>query len=792
MFSLIITLIALALVVILVLATMYFGGSAFGRGAAKASAETLVNQSVQIGAAADLAIAQGKSIAYTPRVTFPVELLKTMPVPPKSAYADGTPVAADWEYYLPGQTSHFGLKTKVKKEVCMEINKSQGFVGIPAAWDGETRLQCFGPATDGGYTYLYEPPSRTPQQHTDAIDKAVADAKPIVPSVRPGYPRQCPDGSTIDTGVCEGAAPTPSKAEGFWVISAYVEPGTRQLYSEGYETTCPAGAIDPTSANASPPPSQPTEAFGSDGAIMLKWDPAASWDFDLLPPLTRTWCIPANPADVPASVVLTPNQSEAFLETPGAFVMPAAARDYVTIADSNMADASVAQIRANGVTWTMIATEFSSQAENRNTRKYPFLVGQKVAIGKASGPLVTHFVNGQTFTVDGVTYNIPNGTITLDKPADSCVPPTPPAPIGTGGKVTQVLHAEGTSAILKEDGSVWMAGVGYNGAFGNCSLEDSPYWQRVATGVARIAKALDSFYLIKTDGSLWASGYHYGSSAGPDHPSEVDPIKFIKLISSGVADAAGDMSTTVFLKTDGTLWMMGLDYEGQFGTGFPDQEFQTPVQIDSNVRSIYLDHGMGMVYVKRDNSLWMTGTFWGTHIPGSSPDHHDWDRTPNDRPMKLADGVSTALRRSGMLLQLKTDGTVWAAGDFPMGCGTYGFGSGAGRKTYLGEFTRLASELGPLNGIGAQVDAIEVRTTSNAVYATGCNLFGTLGDPGGNLTPWFTFRLMANNVAQADGTSSRFLLLNDGSLWAAGYNSNGEFGYGPNPGSVDGYIPIPY
>lgn len=187
-----------------------------------------------------------------------------------------------------------------------------------------------------------------------------------------------------------------------------------------------------------------------------------------------------------------------------------------------MADASVAQIRANGTTWTMIATEFSTQAENTMTGRYPFAVWNKVAIGKTTGPLLTHFVNGPTFTIDGVTYSVPTGTITFDKPADACIPTTSPAPIGTGGKAVQVLHASGTSAMLKEDGSVWMAGAGGNGQFGNCSMEDNPYWHRVATGVSRIAKAYDSFYLIKTDGSLWASGMNDEGQAGTGNRTDTN------------------------------------------------------------------------------------------------------------------------------------------------------------------------------------------------------------------------------------------------------------------------------
>lgn len=201
MFSLIITLVSIALVVILVLATVYFGGSAFGRGAVKTSALTIVNQSIQIAAAGDIALAQGRVLPTGTTVVIPADLLNSMPVPPGNAYVSGQPAATDWEYYLPGQSRHFGLGTKLKQSVCMEVNRQQGFIGVPAAWDGSSRVQCFGP-TDTGYTYLYEPGNQTPEQHDAALQKSVIDAKVSVPTATPGYPRLCPDGSTLQTGLC--------------------------------------------------------------------------------------------------------------------------------------------------------------------------------------------------------------------------------------------------------------------------------------------------------------------------------------------------------------------------------------------------------------------------------------------------------------------------------------------------------------------------------------------------------------------------------------------------------------
>ncbi len=63
MFSLIITIIAIALVAALALASIYYGGSAFNKGSEKAAASTLVNNAMQVSAAMTLADVEGHTYA---------------------------------------------------------------------------------------------------------------------------------------------------------------------------------------------------------------------------------------------------------------------------------------------------------------------------------------------------------------------------------------------------------------------------------------------------------------------------------------------------------------------------------------------------------------------------------------------------------------------------------------------------------------------------------------------------------------------------------------------------------
>lgn len=209
MISLIVTIIAITLVVMLSVAVLYYGGPRYAESTVRAAATTLITQGNQIQAAGALSSAQGDGWpAAAPHFSPPY--LKAMPIPPLAAYAAGSPSGNDWTYYAQdGTPGHFVLKNKIREDVCMEVNRLQGLTGIPAAWTGTHMVQCFGPgvATGAGnakaYTFFFDPSVSSPAQVVRIVDQSVEEAEDGgSDNPRPGYPRLCPDGSVIDSGLC--------------------------------------------------------------------------------------------------------------------------------------------------------------------------------------------------------------------------------------------------------------------------------------------------------------------------------------------------------------------------------------------------------------------------------------------------------------------------------------------------------------------------------------------------------------------------------------------------------------
>lgn len=113
MFSLIITIISIALVAALALATLYYGGSAFNRGSAGAEAARLINEGQQVNGAVTIAKADAAA-GGTPVTTWGG--LQT------GNYLSQLPSGLN---LLPAGTIAPVTKA-VSAEVCTEINKRAG------------------------------------------------------------------------------------------------------------------------------------------------------------------------------------------------------------------------------------------------------------------------------------------------------------------------------------------------------------------------------------------------------------------------------------------------------------------------------------------------------------------------------------------------------------------------------------------------------------------------------------------------------------------------------------------
>jgi hypothetical protein len=130
MFSLIITIISIALVAALALATIYYGGSAFNRGSDSAKASQIINEGQQVNGAAQMALADIAAGSFTAPTGTVADLvtgnyLANLPADFNSTTNTDATLAA---------TTY--VTATVTPGVCSQINTKAGLATAPTAPTG--------------------------------------------------------------------------------------------------------------------------------------------------------------------------------------------------------------------------------------------------------------------------------------------------------------------------------------------------------------------------------------------------------------------------------------------------------------------------------------------------------------------------------------------------------------------------------------------------------------------------------------------------------------------------------
>ncbi|MDH4460333.1 MAG: BACON domain-containing carbohydrate-binding protein [Flectobacillus sp.] len=222
---------------------------------------------------------------------------------------------------------------------------------------------------------------------------------------------------------------------------------------------------------------------------------------------------------------------------------------------------------------------------------------------------------------------------------------------------------------------------------------------------------------------------------------------------------AGD-THSLFLKTDGTVWVTGANSYGQLGDGTTTKR-NTPVQVVTGVKAIATGEKHSL-FLKIDGSLWVAGS----SINGQLGDGTFYSRKLS--PEQVATGIDAIAAGATYSLFLKTDGTLWATGD-----NTYGQ-LGDGTKTDRSSPVQVATGI---KAIAARNYHSMFLKTDGTLWATGSNFSGQLGD-GTNTSKSTPIQVATEVKAISTGYSHSLLLKTDGIVWATGYNVYGQLGNG--------------
>jgi alpha-tubulin suppressor-like RCC1 family protein len=288
------------------------------------------------------------------------------------------------------------------------------------------------------------------------------------------------------------------------------------------------------------------------------------------------------------------------------------------------------------------------------------------------------------------------------------------------------------------------------------------------TNIASGDYAYHSLFL-KSDGSLWAMGYNNNGQLGSgtlnltNRPEQIMP--------GGVTAIAAGGNHSLFLQSDSSLWAMGQNNFGQLGDGTLIKTNRPEQIVASGVTAIAAGGNSGVAlsgggqsfFIKSDSSLWAMGDNNGGQLG-------DGTFTSTNRPeLIVTNGVTTIAAGASHSLFIKSDGSLWGMGGNSDG----ELGDGTGITTNRPEQIT--------NGVVAVAAGLAhslFLKSDHSLWAMGDDSVGQLGD-GGYGQVYRPELIVTNGVAAiAAGGQFSLFLKTDGSLWAMGDRTYGQLGDG--------------
>jgi alpha-tubulin suppressor-like RCC1 family protein len=339
------------------------------------------------------------------------------------------------------------------------------------------------------------------------------------------------------------------------------------------------------------------------------------------------------------------------------------------------------------------------------------------------------------------------------------------------------------SMALLKDGTVRAWGANGFGQLGDgtTTRRVTPVHVSGLTDVPAISAGASHSLALKSDGTAWAWGYNvWGQLGNGTIDNSAIPVQVLGLNGTVTAVSAGGQHSLALMK-DSTVRAWGYNEEGQLGNGSTSVRSTTPVHV------LGLNGTVGAISAGGYHSLVLmsdsTVRSWGANWEGQLGDGTFEDSPIPVEVLGLRGITKVCAGNYEHSFAIRNDDTVWAWGDNSMR--KLGVPSPPRRSNVpLLSYGTPAAPTHDIAEISAGGEHTLMLKTNGTVWAWGSNWSGQLGDGTtiNRITPVQVEEQpgipLTGVSAISAGTSHSLALKSDGTVWAWGWNGNGQLGNG--------------
>jgi uncharacterized repeat protein (TIGR02543 family) len=256
----------------------------------------------------------------------------------------------------------------------------------------------------------------------------------------------------------------------------------------------------------------------------------------------------------------------------------------------------------------------------------------------------------------------------------------------------------------------------------------------------------------------------------------------------GATALSASLGHTLAIKNDGTVWAWGSNQYGELGNttnNGSNKANPAPTQVGGLSSIVAVASGSNhSLALKNDGTVWA----WGSNQYGQLGNNSTNSANPTPAPIAGLTGIVAIASSYNHCLALKNDGTVWAWG--------YNYYGQLGNSTnnLTANPNPNPTQIAGLTGVVAIATGSQhsfAVTSDGYVQAWGNNVDGQLGSPASNTANPAPAPIngLSFITAIASGQNHGLAVKSDGTVWAWGYNNDGELGSGS--ANVYRYTPLP-